>query len=113
LMNLGMGDNGVRILKEETVKSILARSTRPEGFEGYSLGFFAPCEDTEDSWFGHGGAWGTNCMVNWHRKQLKFFVIQMSESDHPWHDDLEKAQNEFFATEIDNSASDAYTGRTK
>ena len=113
LMNLGMGDNGVRILKEETVKSILAQSTRPEGFEGYSLGFFAPSEDTEDSWFGHGGAWGTNCMVNWHRKQLKFFVIQMSESDHPWHDDLVKAQNEFFATEIDNSASDAYTGRTK
>ena len=37
----------------------------------------------------------------------------MSNSDQPWHDDLVKAQNEFFAAEIDNSASDAYTGRTK
>ena len=112
-MNLGMGDNGVRILKEETVKSILACSTRPEKFDGYSLGLFAPIEDTEDSWFGHGGAWGTNWMVNWHKKQLKLFVIQVSNNDQPWHDDLVKAQNEFFAAEIDNSASDAYTGRTK
>ncbi len=30
LMNLGVGDNGVRILKEETVKSILALTTRPD-----------------------------------------------------------------------------------
>ena len=29
LMNLGVGENGARILKEETVKSILAVSTRP------------------------------------------------------------------------------------
>ena len=113
LMNLGMGDNGVRILEEETVKSILARSTRPAGFDGYSLGLVAPVEDTEDSWFGHGGAWGTNCMVNWHKKQLKLFVIQISDSTSPWYDDLEKAQNAFFAAEIDNSDSDAYTGRTE
>ena len=53
LMNLGVGDNGVRILKEQTVKSILARSTRSEGMEGYSLGLNAPVEDTEDAWFGH------------------------------------------------------------
>ena len=112
LMNLGMGDNGVRILEEETVKSILARSTRPSGFEGYSLGLAAPVEDTEDSWFGHGGAWGTNCMVNWHKKQLKLFVIQISDSTAPWSEDLVKAQNDFFAAVIDNSGSDAYTGRT-
>ena len=29
LMNLGLGENGVRILKEETVKNLLALSTRP------------------------------------------------------------------------------------
>ena len=29
LMNLGVGENGARILKEETVKAILATSTRP------------------------------------------------------------------------------------
>ena len=34
LMNLGIGENGVRILKEETVKSILAVSTRPKGLGG-------------------------------------------------------------------------------
>ena len=106
LMNLGMGENGVRILEEETVKSILARSTRPAGFDGYSLGLVAPVEDTEDSWFGHGGAWGTNCMVNWHKKQLKLFVIQISDSTSPWYADLEKAQNDFFAAEIDNSGSE-------
>lgn len=31
LMNLGLGENGVRILKEETVKNLLALSTRPKG----------------------------------------------------------------------------------
>ncbi|MBQ5914268.1 MAG: beta-lactamase family protein, partial [Alistipes sp.] len=42
LMNLGVGDNGVRILKEQTVKSILACSTRPQNMSGYSLGLQAP-----------------------------------------------------------------------
>ena len=37
LMNLGVGDNGVRILGEETVKAILSVSTRPKGLGGYSL----------------------------------------------------------------------------
>ena len=48
LMNLGVGDNGVRILKEDTVKSILAVSTRPKGLGGYSLGLTAPVEDGDD-----------------------------------------------------------------
>ena len=30
----------------------------------------------------------------------------------PWSEDLVKAQNDFFAAVIDNSGSDAYTGRT-
>ena len=34
LMNLGLGENGVRILKEETVKNLLALSTRPKGMGG-------------------------------------------------------------------------------
>ena len=57
LMNLGIGDNGVRILKDETVKSILAVSTRPAGLGGYSLGLTAPLaeKDGENAWFGHGG----------------------------------------------------------
>lgn len=110
LMNLGMGDNGVRILKEETVKSILAVSTRPEKMSGYSLGLQAPVKDTEDAWFGHGGAWGTNCMVNWHKKQLKLWVIQCGGGPQPWNAQVGKAAEKFFAQPF-NVNSDEYTGR--
>ena len=113
LMNLGVGDNGVRILKEETVKDLLAKSTRPEGMGGYSLGLVAPEEDKEDSWFGHGGAWGTNCMVNWHRKELKLWVVQICGGPCPWNPEREAAANKFFNCAIDNSGTEAYTGRVK
>ena len=113
LMNLGVGDNGVRILKEETVKSILAKSTRPKGMDGYSLGLKAPAEDRDDQWFGHGGAWGTNCMVNWHKRQLKLWAVQFTGGPRPWDDARNKAQDKFFNMTIDNSGSDAYTGRLK
>lgn len=112
LMNLGVGDNGVRILKEETVKSILAVSTRPAGFGDYSLGLTAPVVDSEDAWFGHGGAWGTNCVVNWHKKQLKLWVVQASSGKRFWEDAMAAAAEKFFNSEIDNS-SDAYVGRTE
>ena len=121
LMNLGLGDNGVRILKEETVKSILAVSTRPSGkrfdgknFSGYSLGLFAPVKDNDDAWFGHGGAWGTNCMVNWHKKQLKLWAVQFcGGATRPWDKDRNAAADKFFNQVIDNSGADAYTGRMK
>ena len=122
LMNLGVGENGVRILKEETVKSILAKSTRPKGMKShyndqtddrYSLGLGAPQDDTEDQWFGHGGAWGTNCMVNWHKKQLKLWAVQLTGGPRPWDAARQKAADKFFAEKIDNSGADAYTGRTK
>ena len=113
LMNLGVGDNGVRILKEETVKSILAVSTRPKGLGGYSLGLAAPEQDGEDHWFGHGGAWGTNCMVNWHKKQLKLWAVQLCGSPRPWDKAREEAEKRFFNATIDNSGANAYTGRVK
>lgn len=113
LMNLGVGDNGVRILKEETVKELLAKSTRPKGLGGYSLGLSAPEEDKEDSWFGHGGAWGTNCMVNWHRKELKLWVVQLTGSPRPWDKARGEAAQKFFKYVIDNSGADAYTGRVQ
>ena len=112
LMNLGVGDNGVRILKEETVKSILAVSTRPAGLGDYSLGPTAPVVDSEDAWFGHGGAWGTNCVVNWHKKQLKLWVVQASSGKRFWGEAMAAAAEKFFNSEIDNS-SDAYVGRTE
>jgi len=113
LMNLGIGENGVRILKEETVKSILAVSTRPEGLGGYSLGLSAPVKDSEDAWFGHGGAWGTNCSVNWHKRQLKLWVVQNAGGGQPWSGDWNKASERFFAQPIGQSDVDAYTGRIK
>ena len=111
LMNLGVGDNGVRILKEETVKSILAVTTRPENMGGYSLGLTAPKEDSEDAWFGHGGAWGTNCSVNWHKKQLRLWVIQSAGGPQPWSGAMEEAAQKFFAQPFNSSDVDAYTGR--
>ena len=120
LMNLGVGENGVRILKEETVKSILAVSTRPKGkgsddkaFGGYSLGLSAPVEDGENEWFGHGGAWGTNCSVNWHRKELKLWAVQFCGGPRPWDKDRSDAAEKFFRQVVDNSGVDAYTGRMK
>ena len=113
LMNLGVGDNGVRILKEETVKSILAKSSRPQGLGGYSLGLVAPEADDEDQWFGHGGAWGTNCMVNWHKRELKLWVVQLEGGPRPWDKARNEAADMFFAEKIDNSGADAYTGRMK
>ena len=112
LMNLGIGDNGVRILKEETVKSILAVTTRPNNMGGYSLGLNAPRVDGDNEWFGHGGAWGTNCMVNWHKKQLKLWVVQIN-GPQPWNDKVNKAAEKFFSQTIDMSGINAYTGRTK
>jgi len=113
LMNLGMGENGVRILKEETVKEFLAKSTRPKGLGGYSLGLVAPEEDTEDAWFGHGGAWGTNCMVNWHRKELKLWTVQLCGQPRPWDAARSEAETKFFKYAIDNAGAGAYTGRVK
>ena len=113
LMNLGVGENGARILKEETVKSILAVSTRPQGLGGYSLGLSAPVKDGENEWFGHGGAWGTNCMVNWHKKQLKLWTVQLRGGPRPWDKARENAANAFFKATLDTAGEKAYTGRLK
>ena len=113
LMNLGLGDNGARILKEETVKNLLAVSTRPAELGGYSLGLTAPVEDTEDSWFGHGGAWGTNCSVNYHKKELRMWVVQRAGGPQPWKAEMDKAAEKFFMQSYDQSGISAYTGRTE
>jgi CubicO group peptidase (beta-lactamase class C family) len=109
LMNLGVGDNGVRILKEETVKNLLATSTRPAKLGSYSLGLNV----SKDGWFGHGGAWGTNCSVNWKNKQLRLKVVQFNGSPRPWDAKWNQAANKFFRQKFDHAAADAYTGRLK
>ena len=111
LMNLGVGDNGVRILKEETVKTLLVTPSRPETLKerDYSLGLVV----TPDGWFGHGGAWRTNCMVNWQKRQLQLWVVQLTGAPCPWDKARAEAADMFFAEKIDNSGADAYTGRMK
>ena len=109
LMNGGVGDNGVRILKEETVRSILATSTRPEGLGGYSLGLNATADGK--GWFGHGGAWGTNCQVQMDGKKLKLWVVQLNGGPRPWDKEKAAAEDAFFAEAIDRAGEDAYTGR--
>jgi hypothetical protein len=111
LMNLGVGENGVRILKEETVKSLLAVSTRPKELDGYSLGLHSPVEDTEDGWFGHGGAWGTSCYVNYHKKQLRLWVIQHAGGPKIWVPIMKEVEEKFFSEEVENTGD--YTGRTE
>ncbi len=113
LMNLGQGEKGQRILKEETVKNLLAVTTRPQNMGGYSLGLVAPKVDKETEWFGHGGAWGTNAMVNHHRKQLKLWVVQQKGGPRPWEKARDAATDAFFKSKIDNSGVDAYTGRVQ
>ena len=95
------------------MKSFLAVSTRPQGLGGYSLGLSAPEKDGDDQWFGHGGAWGTNCMVNWHKKQLKLWAVQLCGSPRPWDKARNEAADRFFKATLDNAAAEAYTGRVK
>lgn len=111
LMNLGVGENGVRILNDETVMSLLAVSTRPQGLGGYSLGLGAPEKDAEDAWFGHGGARGTQCMVNWHKRQLRMLVVQCVGDCSRYRDASSEAAGRFFKASADTSCVDAYTGR--
>jgi len=120
LMNLGRGENGVRILKEETVRRLLARSTRPKGIKNiygdvdddYSLGLVAPPEDAEDAWFGHGGAWGTQTMVNYHRRQLSLWAYQLEGMPpHPWKEARERVAEDFFKHRLDAKSVEAHTGR--
>ncbi len=113
LMNLGIGDNGVRILQEDTVKSILATSTRPEGLGGYSLGLTAPVKDGENEWFGHGGAWRTSCSVNWHKHQLKLIAVQFVGDGAKITSALNEGATKFFKGQAEKNDVDAYTGRMK
>ena len=109
LMNLGVGDNGARILKSETVKEVLGRSSRPKELGAYSLGFW--CDD--HGWIGHGGAWGTDAKINWKEKKLVLWVVQLGSGPRPWEKDAGAARDRFFNRRIDDSASSAYTGRLK
>ena len=110
LMNLGVGDNGVRILKEKTVKKLLAASSRPSKLGNYSLGLSV---NFDAGTMGHGGAWGTSCTVNWRTKQLSLWVVQQRGNPRPWLKAKNAAADKFFAAKFDDSETQAYTGRLK
>ena len=107
LMNYGVGDNGVRILKAQTVKDLLATSTRPPHLGGYSLGLAV----NKDGSFGHGGAWGTSCMVHHQKQQLRMWIVQMTKGHSRLYSAGTRGMEKFFSAKTDSAATDAYTGR--
>ena len=109
LMNLGKGENGVRILKEATVKNLLATSTRPANLKYYSLGLNV----NNNGNMGHGGAWRTSCTVNWKTRQLQLRVVQLNGNCKVINRACERAAQKFFRSKFDTSGTDAYTGRLK
>ena len=113
LMNLGIGENGVRILQEDTVKKLLAVSSRPKDMGGYySLGLSAPEVDGEDQWFGHGGAFYTDGSINWHRRQLKLVAVQYLGDAGEVINAYKQAADAFFKSQTDkDGVSSAYIGR--
>jgi len=112
LMNLGKGDNGCRILKEETVKSLLATSSRPAKLGNYSLGLWVDGKGE----MAHGGAWGTSAKVNWKKQQLSIWIVQQTGTSRgkcPWYSAWNNASAKFFSEKSVQSGADAYTGRLK
>ena len=110
LMNLGKGDNGCRILKEETVKSLLATRSRPAKLGNYSLGLWVDGNGE----MAHGGAWGTSARVNWKKQQLAIWIVQQTGTSRgkcPWFAAWKKAAAKFFSEKSVQSGADAYTGR--
>ena len=52
-------------------------------------------------------------IVNWHKKQLKLWVVQRAGGPQEWKKGWNKAATAFFAQSIDTFGIDAYTGRVK
>ena len=108
LMNLGIGDNGARIIREETFRKVLATSQVSGG--NYSLGLTL----WDDGWIGHGGAYGTNAGVNWKTKELKLWVVQqIGPAPRHWGKPRDAAVDRFFGKGQDNRNLESFTGRTK
>ena len=42
----------------------------------------------------------TNCIVNWHKKQLKLWVVQSAGGEQPWLKEIEKAAENFFSQSL-------------
>ncbi len=108
LMNLGVGDNGARILSEKTMKKLICRPVGPRS--DYSLGWYV---DYSKGKIGHGGAFGTQYSINWKKKHLGIFAVQQQGGKPPWRELWNKAYDKFIDGQEENSGVDAYTGRTE
>lgn len=113
LMNRGVGDNGVRLLKEETFIELLTVTSRPQeimttGWH-YSLGIDIP---SLDGWIGHGGALLTEGYVNWRTKQMKLWIVQICDGPQAWKNARNEAQKQFFGFDFNSDSHGAFTGRT-
>ena len=119
LLNRGVGDNGVRILKAETVMGLLEQNQLPEAVaktaKPYSLGLHV---DGDSGWYGHGGAWTTNCRINPKTRKLKLLAQQISyewpkEERKPFLEAFYKAQTDFLKLEPgEDRGGAAFVGRT-
>ena len=119
LLNRGVGDNGARILKAETVMELLEKDQIPatavvkENYR-YSLGLQV---DGASGWYGHGGAWTTDCRINPREDKLKFLAQQIDyvwpkEEPKPFLDALHRAEDEFLKRKPGEDASGAaFVGR--
>ena len=115
LMNRGVGANGVRILSEKTCREILEKKQTPEGVPtAYSLGFSLE----GGGWYGHGGAWGTDAVVNPEKKMMKFMVQQIHGEKPksvcwPWASAFYGAADRFRRQKSDSNAKHDFVGRVE
>jgi hypothetical protein len=52
-------------------------------------------------------------MVNWRRRQLKLWAVQLNGGPRPWDKAKDAAADKFFRHAVDNSGVNDYTGRVK
>ena len=115
LMNRGVGENGVRILSEKTCREILEKKQTPAGVAAeYSLGFSLQ----GGGWYGHGGAWGTDAVINPEKKMMKFMVQQIHGEKPksvcwPWASAFYGAADRFMRQKSDPNAKHDFVGRTE
>ena len=114
LFNRGVGDNGARVLKTETVEELLMKPSRPDSIkgtpvsiQGYSLGFkISPDPKTGHRIFGHGGAYSSGCYMDLDRGTLKLVATSILGYNGPaWGDQLEEAAQKFFDYAFDKESS--------
>ena len=109
IVNGGVGDNGARVLKPETVDGILASKQTPEAVEKpYSLGLWV-----DHAWFGHGGALMTDGKMNREKRAVMVLMVQQTgDWEHPCRTTWRAAGERYFNENIDHTKGDRFRGKT-